>query len=476
MSLEDKLHYLEQEKDKLWAKILELQELVSKKTSDYEAEAKISSANAKQFAEETENCSAEAKENLADLSKKLEAVNNSYNEIERLYNTIKQLKSNIQDTEQEIEVIKNTIENYEASISDGVNELQNLIDSKPSIEEKITKIDSIYKRSDDSDSKITALYKSISEKKKEIDAIYFEIFGYTEVNENGEDVEIDGLKKKLETTYLSLQEKIEESENKILLNQDNANQWFNKFTKENGEAFSKLKENWELQYKDVLSRIENLLPQALTVGLSFAYSEKKEAEEKESVKHARTFNYAIWGLVAISLIPFTISIISIINKISLEEVIFRVPRIVLAILPLYLPILWVAYSANRKMNLSKRLIEEYSHKEVLSKTFEGLSKQISTINDDNISSDLRIKLLYNILEVNSENPGKLISDYNKSDHPLMDALDKSIKLTNAVTKLAKIPGFTKLAATLAKKSDTILENETKKAEAGLESIASEKKD
>jgi hypothetical protein len=122
------------------------------------------------------------------------------------------------------------------------------------------------------------------------------------------------------------------------------------------------------------------------------------------------------------------------------------------------------------MNLTKRLIEEYSHKEVLSKTFEGLSKQIDGIEDKTTSADLRIKLLYNILEVNSENPGKLISDYNKTDHPLMDALDKSIKLTNAVTKLSKIPGFSKLAATLERKSKKILNEETKKVDAGLATL------
>ncbi len=128
------------------------------------------------------------------------------------------------------------------------------------------------------------------------------------------------------------------------------------------------------------------------------------------------------------------------------------------------------YSTNKKGNLSKRIIEEYTHKEVLSKTFEGLSNQIENIKDENISSDLRIKLLYNILEVNSENPGKLISDYNKSDHPVMDALDKSIKLSNAVTKLAKIPGFSKLAVALDHKSKAIIKEQEIRANAALEGL------
>jgi hypothetical protein len=56
---------------------------------------------------------------------------------------------------------------------------------------------------------------------------------------------------------------------------------------------------------------------------------------------------------------------------------------------------------------------------------------------------------------------------------LMDALDKSIKLTNAVTRLAKIPGFAKLAAGLQKKSEEILKEQEQKANAGLNVVGKE---
>jgi hypothetical protein len=87
---------------------------------------------------------------------------------------------------------------------------------------------------------------------------------------------------------------------------------------------------------------------------------------------------------------------------------------------------------------------------------------------------LRTKLLYNILEISSENLGKLISDYNKSDHPLMDALDKSVQLTNAVEKLARIPGFAKVAAQMQKKAEQILKEENTKAAAGLGALQGSK--
>ena len=174
-------------------------------------------------------------------------------------------------------------------------------------------------------------------------------------------------------------------------------------------------------------------------------------------------------MILISLIPFGVAVHAVFEGMSIQDAIARTPRLVLAIFPLYIPVIWVAHSANRRANLSKRLVEEYSHKEVLAKTYEGLAKQISELPSET-SLELRTKLLYNILEISSENPGKLIWDYNKSDHPLMDALDKSVQLTNAVEKLARIPGFAKVAAQMQKKAEQILKEENVKAAAGLDAL------
>lgn len=136
-------------------------------------------------------------------------------------------------------------------------------------------------------------------------------------------------------------------------------------------------------------------------------------------------------------------------------------------LPLYIPVFWLAYSANKSVKLSKRLIEEYTHKGVIGKTFEGLSTQIKDVENKEISEQLKTQLLFTIISANNENPGKLISDYNKSDHPLMDALDKSSKLSDAVNKLAKIPGFSSITKKLNDQANRMVETQEKKVEHGL---------
>ncbi len=50
----------------------------------------------------------------------------------------------------------------------------------------------------------------------------------------------------------------------------------------------------------------------------------------------------------------------------------------------------------------------------------------------------------------------------------MDALDKSSQLADAVTKLAKIPGFSAIARKLDDKANRILSEESRKIEASLE--------
>ena len=225
---------------------------------------------------------------------------------------------------------------------------------------------------------------------------------------------------------------------------------------------------WNEKHQELNDEIKALLPKALTAGLSYAYADKKNEEIIDQHRLQKIFNFAIACMVIVSLIPFGIAIYYIMGVgFSLEDVVNRMPKLVLAIFPLYIPVLWVAYSSNKKLNLSKRLIEEYSHKEVLSRTYEGLSREIEGIDNNQIATELRIKLLYNVLEISAENPGKLITDYDKSDHPIIEVLERSSKLTDSVDKLSRIPGFSKLADRLARQARDSIEEEARKAERGL---------
>jgi len=57
----------------------------------------------------------------------------------------------------------------------------------------------------------------------------------------------------------------------------------------------------------------------------------------------------------------------------------------------------------------------------------------------------------------------------------MDALDKSVKLADAVNRISKIPGLSKIASFFENKSEKIIEDVSKKVEEGLDMALNQNK-
>jgi len=283
---------------------------------------------------------------------------------------------------------------------------------------------------------------------------------------------VNGLKNDLDESYENLKNGIQSTKADLSELVKNTKAEGDKFNEQQATLIAYKLDKWGLEHASASQKIKDLLPDAMTAGLCHAFSEKRKYEITSGSKLSNIFNWSIFGLVIVSLIPFGINAYLLNLGKSLEAVITDMPRLLTAIIPLYIPLLWLAYSSNKKANLSKRLVEEYTHKEVLSKTFEGLSNQIESIEDDSISNELRIKLLFNLLDVCAENPGKLISNYNTSDHPLIDALETSSKLSASLSKLEKIPGMSKITDILVKRSNQILVKQTEKVEEALDTLNS----
>lgn len=464
------IHYLNEERFKLWERLTQLEIEIDRKTSDFEKDAKQSSRKASEY----RNKSSEAKD-LAVQYAETSAV--KLREAKTCLTNIKTIETKSEGSFQKIEKFNIDIESRSKKINDNLIVLEENFENNETFIEKLEALEEHFEKGEEINGKIETLQKSVQSKKREIDNLYRELFGYveTETNEEGEEIEtkVEGLKDQIQSTYESLEEDLSNLEKDVTVIRRDTIATYNEFVLGKERDYKERQVNWDNEFNSVLDRINKLLPNALTTGLSYAYSEKKDREIEDSKKFAFTFKIAALGLAAVSLIPFGLSVFFIFEKKTLLEVIEYSPRFVLAIIPLYIPVLWIAYSANKKVNLSKRLIEEYTHKEVLSKTFEGLSYQINSIDDEEVSNDLKIKLLYNILSVSSENPGKLISDYNKSDHPLMDALEKSANLSDAVERLEKIPGFSKIARILDNKSKKILKEQADKVNSTLGEVVEE---
>lgn len=441
-----KIQYLEEERKKLWDRIIKLEEQnrlirneITAKTSESQLEAAQSSKKAAEFRNKTEVRLNEANDFVTKITAK-------FKEAETLYSNIFEKNDEAVSLKTKIETIDSEYRELYNELKSKIEYIDNFTEEYPDLDDKLGEISNFISNIENNLNKSKTTLNSINNRKKEIEEFYENIFGYTDTDENGEEIFIEGKKELLEELYSNLETEIELSKEKISkINEDYKNK------------YSSFESTYKSKYESIIQEIGKLLPNALTAGLSAAFSQKKKVEEELSEKLQKRFSRGITYLICVSIIPFVISIYYLIEGHQLDESLLKLPRLVLAIIPMYIPVLWFTYSSNKRLNLSKRLIEEYSHKEVLSKTYEGLSTQIANIEDEEQSEELRFKLLSTFLQVASENPGKLISNYNTSDHPFMEALEQSYKFQIAIDKLEGIPGMGKIIAILEKKAKKKIE-------------------
>lgn len=364
---------------------------------------------------------------------------------------------------------RDSIQSSRVQVDEELVAIRGALQESTELPDNVEEITSLLDEAKQKEKQLSDLISHSMKKKSDIDSMHKDILGYSIENDLGEIEKIEGLRDELENAYsglssrsMSLKEEVDESVTEVISHYKDE---VARIESEN----SAIIEASNLKVKTVSDQLTGLLPGAMAEGLSAAY-DKKKAEEIESQKNLEiTFRRAITVLVIISLIPFFVDIYLVgYLKQELISVVKDTPSLLISILPLYFPIFWLAYSTNKKLNLSKRLIEEYTHKSVLGKTFDGLSNQIESLpSDGNMRDELRAKLLFNLLQVSSENPGKLITNYDKSDHPLMEALENSSKLSDSVEALSRLPGFSSIAGKLSERSEQILNNQKQKVEDGI---------
>lgn len=464
----EQLKYLEEERQKLWDRVgnleqytLELKAEIDRRTTDDEKESRQSSRKASEFKNKIEAKLNDANQLVEQLSTELESARKTKNEINEFSNEANQQKLAVDDSKSRLDDAESDFEKKLETINSRIGSIDTILEKYPDLEAQLLEIDDFTIKVEDNLEKSAISLTALNNRKKDIDDLHREVFGYTQTDEEtGVNTKIEGLKDELDYSYNELEEKIKDSFDSVESINTNHREKYNSFEGE-----------YKKKYKKINDDIASLLPDALTAGLSSAFSSKKDEEVASSEKLQKRFSQGIYFMIGVSLIPVAVSMFFLFKGISFEEVILRLPRIVLAIIPMYIPVLWFTYSANKKLNLSKRLIEEYAHKEVLSRTYEGLSTQIDNLENPEQSKDLRFRLLSNFLQVSSENPGKLISNYETSDHPVMEALEQSYKFQMTIDKLNGIPGMGKMAAILERKAKNTIETKEKVIEKVLSDIS-----
>lgn len=461
----------------IFHEITRLAQEISYKSSDSEEIAKTAAANIISIEGSIKNQAIDINLVLNELqdyknqcNSEVAQVNNFKNAAASHINEISSLQQEIKLLHSEAEGIKSAMISATSDVSTNVEKINEYLERGEQLAADIENVEKLVDESKKINENINSLLSHSIKNKERIDDLYNDIYGVDVEDEEGNNSHVEGIKDELEKSYKSLSENIGKLGSEIKKTTFDITEKQNIIFNDQKDKFENLIKDSYDRYNSVDQQLTGLLPGAMAAGLSAAYETKKDDEIVSLEKFDANFRSAIRGMIGISLIPFLIDIYLLVwGGKQFADVIRDTPNIVAMILPLYFPILWMAYSSNKKYNLSKRLIEEYTHKSVLGKTFSGLSNQIETLSHQSgVKEELRTRLLFNVLQVSAENPGKLITNYNKADHPLMEALENSVKLADSIGKLSRIPGFSTIAKKLSTKSDEILKGQEKKVKTGLE--------
>lgn len=287
-------------------------------------------------------------------------------------------------TEQKINSYISGIKDQFEKISNYYNEVFTGIDDNPSIKQQISLA------SDDvqEDRKlINTLLSAVEEKTDRLSDFYIKIFGSTE-----NETKSKGLAGELEERKAEL--KLFESEQKQ-------------------------------RYKALNDEINSLLPGATAAGLASAYYDMKMSFEKP-IKNASRLFYGSIGILVISSLLLSIESIggsALITFVDLSQWDSIIKSLIYK-LPLYGPVIWLAFYASKRRSECQRLQQEYAHKEALAKSYQSYKLQIEALNAED--EDMLKSLITKAIDTIVYNAAETLDKGHGDKPPVHEVIEKTI--------------------------------------------------
>lgn len=203
----------------------------------------------------------------------------------------------------------------------------------------VSKVDEVLEGAQEVFTKIDGLLSHSATKKNEIDELRDKILG-KDIEVDGVNTHIDGIKDKLEKSYIEIDLQINGLKHQTMsLVESIKNDHDTQFS-QHTEDFKELVSKSTKRINEVEIELSNLLPGGMAAGLSAAYGKKKDDETASLVESEKSFQKSIRNLIIISGIPFLVDVYLLFWKdIGIMKVIQDTPNLLVAILPLYLPAL-----------------------------------------------------------------------------------------------------------------------------------------
>ncbi len=180
------------------------------------------------------------------------------------------------------------------------------------------------------------------------------------------------------------------------------------------------------------AEIEGLLKSATNASLASAFENFRSETEGLKKKSESYFFYSIIALVIAIILPYVP---------CFKDWMFTSDNVYIELLRRVLftgPFVWLAYYQAKKTNQYFRLEQEYAHKAVVSRSFEGYKSQVLELYKDNpASQEMLQKLLGGSIDTIAKNPAEVLDNVKESSHPLEKIKENLSGLIDPLSKLVE---------------------------------------
>lgn len=235
---------------------------------------------------------------------------------------------------------------------------------------------------------------------------------YKEELENRQKEELKNIKNDLQTYKNQITSKYESelSTNIQKTKEEYKKEWElykGEVQKNNNEFINQIKKSISL----IKKRIENLLPAAAVTGLAAAY--KEATDELRHIKYSLLFAgfiipliLLVWGFYEYVLIAEDLNFLSLISRLFVG-----------------FPLAWIAWFFQRSISQTRRLREEYNHKQRMMTVYEGFNNYIKTVETDG-DKELEKMFSNQVIKIIGKNPAETLGESTTLLDSLKEDLNK----------------------------------------------------
>lgn len=162
-------------------------------------------------------------------------------------------------------------------------------------------------------------------------------------------------------------------------------------------------------------QLQHLLPGATSAGLASAFRKRRLVFARPKLVWVFTLGASLIALFLVAYLDPARAHLG-------EPTIANASAYLLGRLPFALPLVWLALYAGRRHSQALRLEEEYAHKEVLSRSFEGYKKQIAELEGSDSGNKQTLELIGHTLRAMALHPGRIYHGRRDEDHPMRSLL------------------------------------------------------